>query len=372
MPRRARLNCVGGIFHIVSRFARDEWRLEHREARTAYLDSLANAVAATDVHVLGYCLMSNHVHLVVVQGEAPLERFTKSLHTGFAAWAHRHGRGNKAQGPVFADRPRAVLVERDAYLLELLRYVHNNPVRAGLVRFARSSDRSSHQAYIGRVAAPDWLKTGYVLQRFGRDMQRASGQFDAFVDQGRQQQRRPELSGATNASEAATVRRALGDGHRMSDGILGSDAFITKVRQDTERVGAALSGRGTEQRAGAIGRPALREVIDAALEVGDVEAVELSERPRARRSAEAKRLAIWMWVHEYAGQQIDLARALGLDTSVVSRYYGQAMAEAGEYDQRATAVAALLARRKRPRPRKVTRAAADAFPVRYHVDVEET
>jgi len=66
---------------------------------------------------VAYCLMSNHVHLVVVQGEAPLERLTKSVHTAFASWAQRSHRRGKAMGPVFAGRPRGVLVDKDAHLL---------------------------------------------------------------------------------------------------------------------------------------------------------------------------------------------------------------------------------------------------------------
>jgi REP element-mobilizing transposase RayT len=357
---------------LVSRFARDEWWLDRAGGREAYLGLLEHAAETTRVEVLAYGLMSNHVHLVVVQGEESLERFTKSLHTGFASWAHRNARGKKAQGAVFAQRPRAVLVERETYLLELVRYVHNNPVRAGVARFARSSDWTSHQAYVGRAQAPAWLRVGYVLQRFGRNPERAASEFDAFVDAGRAERRRPELSGAADAGEAAEVRRALGDGHRVSDGILGSAAFIARVRGDEERVAAALSNRGAERRAGPVGRPSVREVIDAVLELLKLDAIELSERPRTRRSAQSKRLAVWVWVHEYAGQQMDVARALQLDTSVVSRYYGQALAAAGDFDEQASAVVGLLGKRRRARGRKVTRATADALPVRYHVDVDET
>src|SRR5262249_34104062 len=150
---------------------------------------------------------------------------------------------SKALGPVFAGRPRAVLVERDRYLFELVRYVHNNPVRAGLVRYARSSAWSSHQAYIGRSEAPEWLAVGCVLERFGAGA-RAGGELDEFVDAGRHEARRPELSGALDAGEAAAVRRELGDGHRISDGILGSARFAARVKADRARVSAVLSSRG--------------------------------------------------------------------------------------------------------------------------------
>jgi REP element-mobilizing transposase RayT len=346
--------------------------LDRAGAREAYLGLLGAAAEKSDTAVLAYCLMSGHVHLVLVQGQAPLERFTKSVHTGFASWARASWRGRKALGPVFAGRPRMVLVERDEYLLELVRYVHNNPVRAGVVHAARSSPWSSHKAYVGRAAAPEWLRVGYVLQRFGRDPRRAAERFDAFVEQGRAEPRRPELSGALGAGEAAAVRRALGDAHRVSDGVLGSAQFVAKVRRDATRVQAALSSRGSERRSGAVSRPSLREVIDAVLEHREVDAHELSERPRSQRSAAVKRLAVWVWVHEYAGRQIELARALGFDTRAVSRHYGEALAQAGEYDKEASAITALLAKRKRPRARKVTAADADGLHVRYHVDVAET
>jgi REP element-mobilizing transposase RayT len=373
MARRARLSLVGGVFHVVSRFSRDEWRLDVAGAREAYLDYLGHAATTGGVEVLAYCLMSNHVHLVVVQGERPLERFTKSLHTGFSGWSHRHARGRKAQGPVFAGRPRSVLVDKDAYLLELVRYVHNNPVRAGVARFARSSDWSSHQAYVGRVDAPKWLRIGDVLSQFGSRTRRAAERFDAFVDEGRAEERRPELSGTSSRADLALVHAALGNGHRLSDGIVGSDAFVARVRGKGKRVADALSRRGSERRAGAVGRPTVRQVIDAVLRYKHVDAIELSERPRSRNSAGVKRLAIWMWVHEYEGKQIEVARALGLDTGVASHYYRQAVAAAGDFDQEATAVTAMIeARRGTKKTGKVTPATADAIRVRYHVDVDET
>jgi hypothetical protein len=273
---------------------------------------------------------------------------------------------------VFADRPRSLLVEQDRYLLELVRYVHNNPVRAGVVRYARNSVWSSHQAYVGRGEAPEWLRVGYVLERFRSTAERAPKAFDEFVDQGRTQGRRPELSGASDSGEAAAVRRTLGDGYRVSDGVLGSTDFVSRVRKDVERVGAARLSRGKEQRQGAIGRPPVREVIDAVLNLQELDPIELREKPRTRAAAQAKRLAIWVWVREYRGRQIEVARALSLDTSVVSRYYGQALQRPGDFDERATAVVALLRKSRRDtKTRRMTRATQGGFPVRYSVDVEE-
>lgn len=370
MPRTARLSLSGGIFHVVSRFTRDERTLDREGARAAYLEAVARAAEADATPVLAYCLMSNHVHLVVVQGQEPLSRFLKSAHTAFASFVNAGVGSGRARGPVFAGRPRMVLVDEDAYLLELVRYVHNNPVRAGLVRHARESDWSSHRAYIGRSEAPAWLRLGYVLERFGREG--AAERFDAFVDAGRGELRRPELSGSQDAGEAAAVRRALGDAHRRSDGVLGGEPFVERAMRDEQRVRAALGSRGNERRAGPVARPALREVVDGVLELLGLEALELESRPKARACTHAKRLITWVWVHEYAGQQVEVARVLSLETGAVSRHYAHALGLAAEFDEQAAGVVALLRRRARPREPKRTRATEGGSGVRYFVDVEET
>jgi hypothetical protein len=218
------------------------------------------------------------------------------------------------------------------------------------------------------------LKTDLVLEQFNKNARRAAERFDAFVDEERGVARRPALSGVVDTGDAAAARRELGNGHRLSDGVVGSAAFVASVLSASERAKAALLSRGSKRRTGATGRPSVRHVIDAVLAHLQVDARDLVNRPRTRKSAEVKRLAIWTWVHEYAGQQADVARELNLDTSVVSRYYGQAVTKSGDFDQAASAIAARL-KHHRNRGKK-TRTPANsatkgAHPVRYFVDVDE-
>jgi len=362
MPRTARLSVRGGIFHLVSRFARDEYWLDRPGARDEYLRLIGAAAGRNDTKILAYCLMSNHVHLVVKQGDDPLARLTKSVHTGFAAWANASTGRKKAGGPVFAGRPRTILVEKDPYLLEVVRYVHNNPVRAKQARRARESAWTSHRAYLGTAQAPAWLDTRTVLAKFGRTPGKA---FDAFVELGRDEGRRPELSGAVDAREAALVRHTLGDGHRISDGVLGTDGFTDRVGVARKKVQAKLSAR--DSREGARSRPTPRALVDTVMQLLDVDSIEMRTRPKSRRSAMVKRLSVWVWTHEYLGSQIEIARTLDLDTSVISRYYAQAVENAGDFDEMATAVVSRLRRRAKEQGK----GPSGALPVRYHVDVDE-
>lgn len=350
MARRARLNVVGGVFHLVSRFARDEPWLDRPGARDAYLNAIGVALGQSDVQVLAYCLMSNHVHLVVIQGEHSLERFTKSVHVSFARWVRAHRGRSQAPGAVFAERPRTLLVDREQYLPELVRYVHNNPVRAGVSRFARSSAWSSHPAYVGKASAPKWLRLEHVLDRFGKTPTSAAPQFDAFVDAGRKQPRRPDLSGAANHAEARALGRGLSDGHRLSEGILGTNRFVTRVQKNKQRVQAALLDHAVEHRSGAAKTPRLREVAKATRDLLEFDAAELKAHPRSARSVAVKRLVTWVWVHGCQGHQIDVARAFGMTTGAVSRHYGHAIANAVAYDKQSSAVMALLRKQTRKRP----------------------
>ena len=101
MPRNARVYYPGGIFHIVSRCLNREHLISDAADRARYLLLLGRTLERCDASVLAYCLMSNHVHLVVRTGDDPLEKLVKPLHTGYAVWKNkREGR----IGPVFAGR----------------------------------------------------------------------------------------------------------------------------------------------------------------------------------------------------------------------------------------------------------------------------
>lgn len=344
MPRSARLNYPGGIFHAVSRFAGDQYILRGDAERSAYLRQLARALEKTDTQVLAYCLMSNHVHLVLLQGDEPLERLFKPLHTGFALWVHkrdaaRRAKSGKAQGPVIAGRPRTVLVEEERYLQELVRYVHNNPVRAGLVRHAVASSWSSHQAFVGKVNVPEWLNVGYVLERFGSGA-RARRELEAFVRDGEAELQRAELSGAPNAAAIRRTRALLGDGFRLSDAVLGSEAFAAKVAKDARSALETL-GRGRLQVARGAWerrRPQLRDVVTATLGALELDAVEFTERAQSRQSQLARQLIVWIWVRHLGGKQIDVARELSAPTYCASRWYGNAVKVAAELEELSEAI----------------------------------
>jgi hypothetical protein len=184
--RIARRTVPGMVHHVISRIIDREWLIDD-EARECYLQLLGRAFRDSDWRCLSWALMSNHMHHGVVAGESTLASWVQRVHAPFASWLNeRHG----WIGPVFAGRPTVWIVrpEREG---ELIAYIHNNPVRAGLGP-ARDSTWTSHRAYVGLARAPAWLALREGMRRAGC---RTNEEFEAFVS-GRASVTRnePELS----------------------------------------------------------------------------------------------------------------------------------------------------------------------------------
>jgi hypothetical protein len=164
MPRAARNNSPGVLYHLVSQFVDREWFIETEAHRQLYLRMLGAVLAESSWVCLGYAVMSNHMHLAVIAGHERLETWMRRLNSGFADYMNReYGR----RGAMFVRGPWdcAVPTERAAALLA---YIHNNPVRGGAVPSAELSTWTSYQAYLGLCDGPRWLHVdkGRALSSF--------------------------------------------------------------------------------------------------------------------------------------------------------------------------------------------------------------
>ena len=175
MPRPHRWSLSGVLYHCIWRFVDRQWFFESDEEREVYLFLLGRALGRSDWRCVAYALMSNHIHLAVIAGKRPMSSWTIAVNSPFAAWMNkRRGR----LGSVFADRAKDYRV-LPAHEGSVIAYIHNNPVRARVVRRARESSWTSHRAYAGLVHAPEWLAVAEGLVRSGFDDGRA---FDAWVN----------------------------------------------------------------------------------------------------------------------------------------------------------------------------------------------
>ena len=154
MIDRLRVEFPGALYHVTARGDRREPIFEDDEDRRALLEVLSLALERFDASCLAYCLMSNHYHFVLETHRANLSRLMRHVN---GVYTQRCNRRHQRVGHLFQGRFKAIVVDRDAYLLEVCRYVDLNPVQARLVKRAEDWAWSSYRAHSGLTERPQWL-----------------------------------------------------------------------------------------------------------------------------------------------------------------------------------------------------------------------
>ena len=181
MARPIRIEFNGALYHVTSRGDRREAIYEDDADRERFLEVLGQVVPDFNWVVHAYCLMGNHYHLLVETPDANLAKGMRQLNGVYTQYSNRrHAR----TGHVFQGRYKAILVDRDSYLLELARYVVLNPVRARMVRSPDAWAWSSYRAMLGADVAPAWLATDGLLAAFSRRRAEARRRYLKFVAEG--------------------------------------------------------------------------------------------------------------------------------------------------------------------------------------------
>ena len=181
MARPLRIEFPNALYHITSRGNRRENIYLADSDRKNFLDILSQVYDRFNWVVHGYCLMSNHYHLLVETPEGNLSQSMRQLN---GVYTQKFNRAHSRTGHVFQERYKAILVQKDSYLLELSRYIVLNPVRAGMVRSPRDWTWSSYRATAGLAAVPDWLHVDWLLSCFGRRKKRVAQSYRKFVAEG--------------------------------------------------------------------------------------------------------------------------------------------------------------------------------------------
>lgn len=169
------------MYHVTSRGDRREAIYVDDSDRLAWLDLFAEVCERFNWVCHGWCQMTNHYHIVIETPEANLSRGMRQLNGVYTQYINRK---HERVGHVFQGRYKAIMVDKEGYLLELSRYVVLNPVRAGMVTDAGQWRWSSYAAMMTEVPPPTWLNTEAVLAYFGADHTRARRQFGDFVRAG--------------------------------------------------------------------------------------------------------------------------------------------------------------------------------------------
>ena len=184
MTRPLRLEFPGALYHITSRGNRREDIYLADDDRKAYLSTLANVCERFNWIVHAYCLMGNHYHLLIETPDGNLSQGMRQLNGVYTQYFNRK---HRRAGHLYQGRYKAIIVQKETYMLEVARYIVLNPVRACLVQTANDWPWSSYLATAGFISPPHWLNTEWIIAHFSKCKTTAIDHYMQFVADGKNQ-----------------------------------------------------------------------------------------------------------------------------------------------------------------------------------------
>jgi len=272
-----RIEYPGAIYHITSRGNARQRIFEDDKDRASFLELLKSIINRYNWLCHAYCLMDNHYHLLIETPEGNLSQGMRQLN---GIYTQRFNRKHTMVGHVFQGRFKAILVDKENYLLELCRYVVLNPVRAGIVKSPEKYKWSSYRATAGMAESPLFLTTDWILSQFGHRRSQTENGYKSFVK-----------DGVKKSSPWKNLRGQI---------LLGDDKFVLRLEpylKQVQRVREVPRGQRFVER------PSLEELFRGA--VGKSK----QKRNRLIRNAHLR----------YGYTLVEIGRVLGLHYSTISK-----------------------------------------------------
>jgi REP element-mobilizing transposase RayT len=181
MSRPLRIEYPDAWYHVMNRGRRGESIFRKRDDYLTFIELLKETVDMWNLRVGAYCLMPNHYHLLIQTPDANLSRCMRHLN---GVYTQRFNSNHVLDGQLFRGRYKAILLEGDSYLLELVRYVHRNPLEAGSVKVLDKYQWSSHQGYLSDTKKWNWLYKDFILSLFSNEKAVSRKTYKGFVSKG--------------------------------------------------------------------------------------------------------------------------------------------------------------------------------------------
>lgn len=315
MPRRARLDSPGTMHHVIIRGIEKGPIVGDDDDRRIFVDRMGELSQNLQTPVYAWALMTNHAHILLRSGQAGLSSFMRKLLTFYAVnYNRRHNR----HGHLFQNRYKSIIVEEDTYFKELVRYIHLNSLRAGMVDSLAKLDFyswSGHCAIMG-CKVNEWQDCDFVLRWFGNNLRDARQSYRKFVEKGIRLGRQPHLVGgglvrsAGGWSEVKALKR-IGVQEKSDERILGSGKFVDQILSETslaEKLRLANLDR----------KDAASQMIQNYCEDAGINRQALHGGSRNRQVSKVRHDLACKLTKELGLSYAEAARLLGVSTSAVS------------------------------------------------------
>jgi REP element-mobilizing transposase RayT len=316
MPRKARIDAPGALHHIICRGIEKTEIFYDDADQASFVERLGRVISETQTPCYAWVLIPNHFHLLLKTGNVPITTVMQKLLTGYAVTFNRR---HRRVGHLFQNRFKSILCQEDSYLLELVRYIHLNPLRARLVSSIKQLDRykyCGHSVLLGK-RKNDWQDTQYVLRLFGKRVSPSRRHYREFVEKGLTIGRRSDLTGgglirSVGGWKALKALSNLKIHAKSDERILGDSDFVTSVlKEQNERLERRfhLQAQGID----------FENVVDRVARLFSLRPSQVLSSAKQPQRVKARSLLCYWAVKELEMHGADVARRLKVTKSTVSR-----------------------------------------------------
>jgi REP element-mobilizing transposase RayT len=316
MPRKARIDAPGALHHIIVRGIERKDIFRDSLDYSNLLDRIEIVLTETDTPCFAWALLPNHFHMLLRTGQVPISTVMRRLLTGYA---QQFNRRHRRHGPLFQNRFKSILCEFDAYFLELIRYIHLNPLRAGIVmdlKELNSHPFSGHTVILGKLKF-EWQDVNSVLGMFSNQVSHARNAYTQFVNKGIEMGRRPELTGgglvrSLGGWAALKSMRTISERMMGDERILGSGEFVELVlrkAQETYEWQTLAKAQGIS----------IEAIINVVSKEFGIQPILVKSKSRQRNLCRARSIVCWLSVEKLAESGKKVGEILNMSPSAVSK-----------------------------------------------------
>ena len=331
MPRKARIDAPGALHHVIVRGIERKKIFRSDHDRQNLVNRLSELIPETRTDCFAWALIPNHFHLLLRTGAVPIAALMQRLLAGYAGWFNRK---YNRHGQLFQNRYKSILCQEDIYLKELVRYIHLNPLRAGLVADMTELDKHpwcGHSAVM-KETVRSWQNIDYVNGMFSDRKKLARQKYRAYVEKGVFEGRRSDLTGGGllrrfGGWTALKALRKAGLRVKGDERILGDSDFVTdvlKIANEALEQKYDLKTKGYD----------FNRAVDRVGQVLDMDPNDVTAYGKSPQTVQARAL-LCFWAHRNLGMTtVEISGKLNLCQSAVSRLSkrGEKMANEKGFD----------------------------------------
>jgi putative transposase len=316
MPRKSRIDAPWALHHIIVKGIERRKIFIDDTDRNNFIDRVGGIVTDSNTAFYAWALIPNHFHLLLRTGQVPVATVMRRLLTGHAGYFNKR---HRRSGRLFQNRYKSILCQEDTYLLELVRYIHLNPLRAKIVeddKALRQYPFSGHSALMGKLKR-GWQDTEWVLKLFSQRLSTARQRYQAFVKQGISMGQRKDLTGgglirSMGGWKTVISMRKAKIFEKSDERILGDGNFVEQV--------LSVANEQMDRKNRLIAKGYNFETIaDRVSSVLEVDASEIWKKGKLRNRVAARSLFCFWATRDLGISMTELSKRLNLSPSAVSQ-----------------------------------------------------